>query len=103
MASSAFVVPASADTTTIGCRSSRPRTISAARSIASAPPTLVPPNLTTITGARSRAWEQAADRHQLGVEQRGPGGAADGIVPHRDELEVQHGIRPKPPDRDGHA
>ncbi len=43
-----FVVPASAETTTTGCRSRRPRMMAAVRAIASASPTEVPPNLATI-------------------------------------------------------
>jgi len=45
-----FVTPASADTTTIGPRFTRVATIPAVRSMASASPTEVPPNLRTITG-----------------------------------------------------
>ena len=46
------MTPAIADTTTMGRRSRRETTIDAARRIASASPTEVPPNLTTITDHR---------------------------------------------------
>ena len=52
MAISAFVTPASAETTTIGLRSRRDATMDAVRLMASASPTEVPPNLRTITPNR---------------------------------------------------
>src|SRR4051812_8304290 len=90
MPSSALVAPAIAETTTMGLRSNRPRTISTARVIASAFCTEVPPNLRTIT--RGSRGKRAARHRELRVEHRSAGGAANGVVRHRDEAEVEHRI-----------
>src|SRR5262245_4266528 len=41
--------------------------------------------------------------HQLRIEYRGAGGAADRIVPECDELVVEDGAAPETPDGHGHA
>ena len=64
MPSSALVTPASADTTTTGRRSSRPRTISAVRVMAAASATEVPPNLLMIMPTGSRRGPRAALRSE---------------------------------------
>src|SRR4051812_19408884 len=103
MAISALVTPASADTTTIGLRSRRDPTIPAARVIASASPTDVPPNLRTITGAGSTGSGEAARQKELGVQYRCAGGPADDVVPRHDELDVEKRVGSHPTERDGHA
>src|SRR5206468_519555 len=41
--------------------------------------------------------------HELGVEDRASGRSANGVVPERDELEVENRTQPKATDRHRHA
>src|ERR1035437_6268176 len=104
-ASSAFVVPARAETTTTGCRATRPRTISAVRRIAAASATEVPPNLQTImrTSSQPRAARNHAGLHEhFSVEDRTPCGSPNRVVSHGNHAKVQDRILTDAPDRNGH-
>src|SRR5260370_39330984 len=111
MASSLFVVLPIAETTTTGLRAARARTIAATRSMAVADSTEVPPNFITIIGWRLAVVVSCLGRcavdpsiqhplrvHELGIQHRGTGGAADGVVRERDEFAVEHMTRAQSPD-----
>src|SRR5512138_466250 len=103
MARSLLVVFPIAETTTTGRRSIRALTIEATRSMAAADSTDVPPNFITIIAIPLRASvEQSFADHQFCVEHGSSGGAPNRVMPHGDELEVEHRARPQPPDKDGH-
>src|SRR5690606_13752907 len=99
-----FVAPPKADTTTTGFRSSRPATVSAARAMAAASPTDVPPNLTTIIPVRRLRLrhEDAARHYQLRIQQRSARGTADRVAPHGDKAQIEQRIRPNAAHGDGH-
>src|SRR5579859_2566155 len=82
-ATSSFVTPASAETTTIGFRSRRPATMSIAAATRSASPTEVPPNLMTIMRPSSALRAPSPRERGEGLlgprpAQRGEGGRRPG-------------------------
>src|SRR5215467_4922844 len=131
MASSLFVVFPIAETTTIGFRAARARTIADTRSMAVADSTEVPPNFITIMAwsladAAAQAFQfvcfQSKSRksnpgrwavgpaiqhplrvHHLGVEHGRTRGTADGVVCERDEFIVEYRARTQPTDKRCHA
>src|ERR1700694_3820854 len=127
-ATRSFVTPASAETTTIGCRSRRSATMSMALATRSASPTEVPPNLMTITArlppgsqlavgssqsicvddcelrtANCELSQKSLRLKQFGVQNGRSGGAADGVVNKCDHAQVEQRAGTQPPDGDAHA
>src|SRR5436305_11983896 len=92
-------------TITTGLCGSRSRTIAAARSIAAASSTEVPPNFMTIMPELQAASSgQVSVRvKQLGVQQGSARGTSHHVVREHGELPVEQVAGPKAADRDGHA
>src|SRR5579884_680372 len=88
-------------TTTTGCCGRRLWTILAARSMAAALSTEVPPNfITSIVPPAS--IEIAPGLQKFGVQQGGPGRTANGVVRQHGEFPVEHGARTQAADRCRH-
>src|SRR3954469_1786068 len=102
-ATSWSVTLAIALTTTTSFCARRDSTILAARAMAAASSTEVPPNLMTIIARSQGAAEISLHGEQLGVEQGSARGAADGVVREQRELPVEQGTGPQPADRGRHA
>src|SRR4051812_11510919 len=92
-------------TTTTGDCGSRSRTIAAARSIAAASSTEVPPNFMTIMPAlQSGSFRQVPVRmKELGVQQGSTRGSADHVVRKHGELPVEKIARTETSDGNCHA
>src|SRR3954471_804858 len=105
VASSWSVTRAMALTITTGDCGRRSRTIAAARSIAAASSTEVPPNFITIMPAlQGGSFRQVPLRvKQLRVQQGRARGAANHVVRENGELPVEQIAWAQAPDRDGHA
>ena len=126
-AASWSVTLAMALTTTTGClpMATRPATMAAVRSMAAGSSTEVPPNFITTRlmpnlpivlalaaerrlgarGSRGRShWFKFAQAgQQLGVEDGGSGGAANGVVREHSELPIEQAAGAQAADGDGHA
>src|SRR5438067_11908218 len=92
-------------TTTTGDCGRRSLTMVAARTMASASSTEVPPNFITIMPAlQSGSFRQIPLRvKQLGIQQRRAGRATDHIVRKHGEFPIKKSAGAKPPDGDAHA
>src|SRR4051812_27031266 len=90
-------------TTMTGFSARRDSTILAARVMAAASSTEVPPNFMTIIARSQGAAEISLHGEQLGVEQGSARGAADGIVREQRELPVEQRTGPQPADGRRHA
>src|SRR3954469_7362665 len=101
-ATSWSVTLAIALTTTTSFCARRDSTILAARVMAAASSTKVPPNFMTIIARSQGAAEISLHGEQLGVEQGSAGGAADGVVREQRELPVEQRTRPQPADSRRH-
>src|SRR3954470_13743952 len=105
MASSWSVTRAIALTTTTGVLGRRSRTIAAARSMAAASSTEVPPNFITIMPAlQGGSFRQVPVRvKKLGIQQGSTRGAADHVVREHGELPVKQTAGTQAADGDRHA
>src|ERR671930_1276712 len=103
MARSWSVTLASALTTTTGFSGRRSRTMHAARSMAAASSTDVPPNFMMIMHEARGSIQVSLHLQQFRIEQRRARRPADGIVREHSELPVQQTAGTQPPYAHGHA
>src|SRR5271169_3399878 len=97
------VTLASALTTTIGFSGTRSRTMHAARSMAEASSTDVPPNFITIMREARWSTQVSLRLQQFGIQQRRARGSADGVVREHGKLPVQQVARTQPAHTHRHA
>src|SRR4051812_35985908 len=92
-------------TTTTGACGKRSRTIAAARSMAAASSTEVPPNFITIMPALQGGsfGEVPMRMKQLGIQQSRSRGSANDVMREHRELPVEKITGPETPDGDGHT
>src|SRR5262245_3853263 len=90
-------------TTTIGLCERRSHTMAAARSMAEASSTEVPPNFITIMAPPDRSSSQISlNGEELSIQQRCSRSATDGVVREYSKLPVEQGARSQAPDAGGH-
>src|SRR5919197_912151 len=103
MAKSWSVTLASALTTTTGFSGRRSRTMHAARSMAAASSTDVPPNFMMIMHEARWSIQVSLHLQQFRIEQRRARRPADGIVREHSELPIQKVAGTQPAHAHGHA